>query len=62
MVQLKMKEEGNKKEQAFENEQGLRYHKKEARKIPFFEVTFHSENGLYATYSLPYQTLPIVMV
>ena len=36
-VQLEMKEKGNKKETklAFENKQGLLYHKKEARKVPF---------------------------
>ena len=52
--------------QAFENKQGLCFQMKEARKAPFFEVTFHSENELYATqftlesaYFSPFETASV---
>ena len=45
-----MKEKGKKKEtKRLKINKGLdRYHTKEARKAPFFEITFHSDNKLYA--------------
>ena len=50
MVQLKMKEEGNKKEtKGLKINKGLDITRRKQEKLLCFEVTFHSEDELYVT-------------
>ena len=51
MVQLKMKQEGNKKEtKRLKINKGLDITRRKQEKLLLFEGTSHSKNGLYVSY------------